>query len=427
MVRRRLPALPPEIWHDIIYEATFVPGALDTGYTSVFDRARWEEIEGKSAYNASLKTKLAIVSVCRGWKRDGLRRLYEDIRIDAGDRGQRMMTSLTSALARSCNPADRRQELGWWIKRLDLSSVILSDIATFPIPFHLLSCCHNLHTFKVIDEFEDVALEVIPILSDLLTSRFNHSLRHLDFPLIISSRITPSAVCALFLRPLLETVAFGWGQGVGSTVREFTFPNASSLEVTLDGYPPPWHFPSLHTLTVLNYWESEDTMHLEPFIKVHGHLIHSLAFYASTCEEDPRATGVRMILSHTPNLKELLYHAYAMETELVLSMAPGSNETLHLGVTRVGLFDHSHVDQTVAGHTLIITLRRAFPNLACLRFFPPDPDFAGSSSTSYVTASLLQQCNGWGIRIEDVQGNIVTEPLHAGEEGENGELRGEGV
>ncbi|KAH7886013.1 hypothetical protein F5I97DRAFT_1189128 [Phlebopus sp. FC_14] len=130
-----LSRLPPEIWLTIIRWATCPPSGFPAPFYEPF-RTSFEEFE------EPLKTKRAVVRVCRLWRALATSILYEDVRVRHGAQ------SLREVLESGCAPGNESGCRGRWVRRLELpygqTDTASPDGPT--IALRILNHCPSLET-----------------------------------------------------------------------------------------------------------------------------------------------------------------------------------------------------------------------------------------------------------------------------------------
>jgi hypothetical protein len=105
--------LPPELWMLIFEHATFIPGLFDVSPMSpIVDQPRAWLLYDKALRADIMKTKKALVIVCRSWQNSARKLLWEHIQISRFDTWKRLEDVLTLS--------PEQELLRSYTKRLDI-------------------------------------------------------------------------------------------------------------------------------------------------------------------------------------------------------------------------------------------------------------------------------------------------------------------
>ncbi|KAH8107762.1 hypothetical protein BXZ70DRAFT_1074201 [Cristinia sonorae] len=154
--------LPTELWLEIFRFATYVPRSRDLTVVDPFAPERLPNFAwGVNNPVLSLRTKCAVVRVCKAWRAMATELLYEHVVVASVNRAKLIFRTLQKSAAdtrimaeQTISDTDRRQTLtlghGQWIRHLEIRSCTRN---TNKIPFlnllaNILTYCTNLQVLN---------------------------------------------------------------------------------------------------------------------------------------------------------------------------------------------------------------------------------------------------------------------------------------
>lgn len=363
-------SLPPELWREILRDATHVPFLLETEWRYNPDDclwAGWEPLnpelnpEIREEITSSNTTKRAIVSVCRAWKEIGLEYLYEsiDIPIDV-DR----LVHLVDIMRQSVS--DSYAGHGWWTKRIgwngrELGSESLGTVTS------LFELCHHVQILVLVANTIPASMRVT--LAHMIQSRFPHSLRRFEI-LTHNQEELNTAVRYADTLPNVHLTALSLTARTSVPDHPFHphFENISTFTIYLPGsvndLPNQWYLPNLRHLTIDNF-NQEDVPALLPFVQRHHQTLTYLHLLPTN-----RECEIPFLCHQAPNIRSLTFpfnHLRHLRGLAERDQGKGPNFS---GVTHIGIIKPGEMEYMSIGSAMEDLLRMGmFPDLVMLRIF----------------------------------------------------------
>ena len=348
------PALPPEILLSIFNRAIPPLYLLDS---SLFPGP-------KSMWCKTIRTKKAIIGVCRPWYLAGISFLYEDISIRRLPQLFYLLRTLTNCvsfrdLVRTLDvhcfiPIALHQDFHVGLQALLQVCPRLSSLGFFsrrgiPIPtLHILppNSITHLHLNLTMD-YE----ALIDVLSDVQLTLLHLQLYFLH----MVPELSASGSQSLSL-PVLETLIL--------TITEHLIPHLAILQET-------WSMPSLHRFTLANLiscnWsDMEANVALLAFLSKHGRLLAFLHLTPDTTLKFKRHE-FRLMLQHCPQLEHLII------SEEIFKIPKNDGEDCSVAHSKLRWLDVWEPWQTAVNgvnrhqYPLDLLKKMLFPNLAGVR------------------------------------------------------------
>ncbi|KAF7357860.1 hypothetical protein MVEN_00832200 [Mycena venus] len=136
-----LPDLPLEIWLEIFQWSTYVYGATTIGGMDPFTLQHSPtDVMGANTPILAMRTKCALVLVCRSWRRIAIQILYQHIVIRSPSRAALILQVLRAS------QSDKSDNYGYWTRHIEVFTHARgsSDIRFLQTVFRILQYCPRL-------------------------------------------------------------------------------------------------------------------------------------------------------------------------------------------------------------------------------------------------------------------------------------------
>ncbi|PPQ95337.1 hypothetical protein CVT26_008182 [Gymnopilus dilepis] len=351
---RKLPDLPVEIWLEIFQFSTYVHHNATIKPLDPFTPKRTTtNALGANTPLSAMRTKLALVLVCRSWRHIAQQMLYEHLVIRSPVRASIILNALRSSrLPNEPEVGDSKLRLGYgqFVRHIEVFTYARGsgELSFLQTVFQILSCCPNLRTLsgnwrhRLPPEFLDATSRLLG--SSL--SEFYWNERDISADLKNGTKTPPSflgsfkALRVLDLRHFVGTDPSSWTQSSSPTlphVRDLILSTSpSSLQIASH-----LSLPCLRNLFLRTPgWGDTHEPSLISFLKVHGPslAVVDLSTPSQDTEPDPDSSVLGRTASHIPpdiflgpgvcpNLETLVFPVTSP------TLAPHTHNRLH----RIGL------------------------------------------------------------------------------------------
>ncbi|KAH7924216.1 hypothetical protein BV22DRAFT_1035357 [Leucogyrophana mollusca] len=360
-------AVPVEIWLEIFRHATYLPHATEISPPDPFEPQRPSyDVMSLNTPESSLRTKCALVHVCRAWRQFATELLYEHLCIGSSRRAARILAGLRASHAPPAASSAAHSPLGqlpsngiWtrfievrWIAQSQSNSVYLMEV------FQILTECPNVIVFNMTwgaDIPSGFRNAVVRMYEGTLRrlSWLAREIRNPDFTLLIPpphcDLITPSFVSAFRALRVLDLRAIPAARHSDTEGEVLELPSVRELLVSTDpnslAFASAFTFPALHRVRFSRKGMREDAaflVELRRFFQQHGQSVIKLEMDGPL----PRhpSYNVSHFLDGCPNLTQLVFYA---GNSVILDMSSPHRSLRRIGV--VGIELHHLYNSSTAG------------------------------------------------------------------------------
>ncbi|RXW25046.1 hypothetical protein EST38_g807 [Candolleomyces aberdarensis] len=389
--------LPPEIWLEIFEFATYVHRSATIKPLDPFTVKRTStNVMGVNTPVFALQTKLAIIAVCKSWRRLALPILYRHIVIRSPKRAERILEALQAS--RTTDPVQSQAtgpiNCGQWTRHIEVftHSRGCASLKYLQSLFAIFRCCPNLQILSgtwihlLPPEFLDAVSRMYgPSVEGLYWSETSDRIiRRQDRPITTST-----------------TLAF---------LSAFSLSTANRLSL-----------PRLHSFTVKPSTPNEtDHYQLVQLLQVHGHSLVSVDISLPSLgdELESDSTAARRTVTHVnldiflqpdrcPNLASIVFPA----------TSPIPSDHVHPSLRRIGIrgvkAETLYPDRPgdARDHLNAINSDR-YPNLELIQTIGFLVEAAGDSLVKDIVIWWAEKFEKYGINFLDGEGVLwaYTEP-----------------
>jgi hypothetical protein len=307
-------SLPSEIWRRIFRIATDFPGFLDTSPLppALDERRAWTIRHTHPLIGDHMRTKVALVLVCKLWWRVAVEFLYEYVYIAQGE----VLTSVINALKKDISTVQQfnrawgteSRPLGWFIKRLELnlSGQRFTNTLDNEELDTLVRLCDDV---QVLDIRESSVNSLTGRVPPVVTSKAQH-LRYLQMEWYTDEE----SHCIPLLREIATighiqvlTLLFRWSSTF--PFDSLQLPQLHTLQLTVTGWDwtgliigqiAGWDLPQLRSLTLYMARERTPPSILERFFVAHGPRL-------TTLETKAMDMALSEIVLHCPSIEDFRF------------------------------------------------------------------------------------------------------------------------
>ncbi|KAJ7141214.1 hypothetical protein C8R44DRAFT_762956 [Mycena epipterygia] len=300
-ILRPLPDLPLEIWLEIFQWSTYVYGATTIEPMDPFTlKHAPTDVMGPNTPILSMRTKCALVRVCRSWRRIAIQILYQHIVIRSPSRAALILQVLRDSHSAKSN-------YGHWTRHIELYTHARgsSDIRFLQTVFRIFQYCPRLRvlsaTWRIVvpKEFLNAVSTLYgPTLQGLYWDEQKHSLEqtHASLDFLVSFQ-------SLRILDLRNFVGDGVLSRVGSPPA--TLPCLNHLILSNHGpnisVAAALDLPALHTLTLQSLVGHPTRIDLiTKLLAAHGASLTSVHLPSPSSGSDNEPTQSRPAAQHIP-------------------------------------------------------------------------------------------------------------------------------
>lgn len=394
-------SLPTELWRKVFHHATAIP---TTALDPLAGFARHTVLrDGKSSYDESQTTKLALSLVSKLWHVLAVELLFSHVVI----RHVHGLNMLVSAMEKYTSD-DCAVKRGWWtryieFRLIDLPSTGIGYEYVMEAICRAIVNCPNLVAF--LDGTTDVSTcsPIIPAL----TSSCSRTLKHVQWQMCGPD---PAGLGSISLEcngvTSLQIIGRTCGPGWDASPEPLAFPNLRSLDILAsdDGElicmnASMWALPSLtHLVLRIDEPDTFTTSAITSFLSAHGPKLTSLQLAVSS-PEYTLPVDLAAVLSHCPKLDDLvLDFAVAEQVE--------GTHMGHATISRIGIRDRlpESYPRSIDVHVARSLPLSLFPALRQVCVLPHGEENRNDGLPSAKWKAMEKECRGRGVAFSSENG-----------------------